>query len=108
MKSHSSVNSDGFVNKALDAMPKFVWAFLGVMVGLVILLMFSGLDGAFTRVVNAYATRIERSVDQLEGLASKFSALEAKVISADSRITVVEKRLDEIERENRKYHRSEK
>jgi uncharacterized protein (DUF608 family) len=99
MSSHNSVNSDGFVNKALDSMPRFAWAFMGIMFAIVIFLMFSGLDGAFTRVVNAYATRIERSVEQLE-------AFSARVTTLETRVTSVEKRIEIIEAENRQYHRS--
>jgi type II secretory pathway component PulJ len=98
MSSHNSVNSDSVVNKALESMPRFAWAFMGIMFSIVIFLMFSGLDGAFTRVVNAYATRIERSVEQLEAFSTRVTTLEA-------RITAAEKRIDPIETENRQYHR---
>jgi hypothetical protein len=96
--SYQSTNSDSVINKALDSMPRFAWAFMGIMFAIVIFLMFSGLDGAFTRVVNAYATRIERSVEQLEAFSTRVTTLEA-------RVTAVEKRIDTIETENRQYHK---
>jgi hypothetical protein len=71
---------------------------MGVMFAIVIFLMFSGLDGAFTRVVNAYATRIERSVENLEAFAARVSTVENKVND-------LTRRVDAIEAENKIYHK---
>lgn len=100
-----STNTDGIVNKALDAMPKSVWAVMGVMFAALIFLMFSGLDGAFTRVVNAYATRIEKSVEQLESVTSRIDNLEAGHNRLSLDLRNLEKRVDTIEAENKQYHK---
>ena len=102
---YKSTNSDAVINRALEAMPKFAWAVMGILFAALIFLMFSGLDGAFTRVVNAYATRIEKSVEQLENITSRIDNLEAGHNRLSLDLRNLEKRVDTIEAENKQYHK---
>lgn len=102
---YKSTNSDAVVNRALEAMPKFAWAVMGILFAALIFLMFSGLDGAFTRVVNAYAARIEKSVERLEDVSAVIEMLEKGQNRLSYDVKALEKRVDAIEDENKQFHK---
>ena len=96
--SYKSENNDSFVNKALDAMPKWALATIGCLMALTLFLTFSGFDNAFQRMATAYAVRIERSVESLEDVTKRLDNIETNVQNLEARVTA-------IEIENAKFHK---
>lgn len=101
-------NSDGFINRALDSVPNWALAIIGILFAITIFLAFSGLNAPITRVANAYATRIERAVENLESLSKSVNAINAKIDANHkevmTEISGLKSRVTAIEKENKEYH----
>lgn len=74
----------GFAGKMIDSMPSFVTgligSFLGIALSIAIVLKVGGMDVAFSRVVNAYATALEtRMAQQTQATAESMAATFAKL-----------------------------
>lgn len=87
---YKSENSDGLINKSIDAMPRWAMACIGILFSLTIFLTFSGFDNAFQRMATAYAVRIERSVESLEDVTKRLDNIETNVEKLEARVTAIE------------------
>lgn len=94
--------SDSFADKALNALPKPVLIVFGVLIGLTIFLTMTGFNSALTRYANAYAARIERSVESLETVTSRIAANEKRIESLDTKVLHLDNRLTRLEAEHKK------
>jgi hypothetical protein len=93
-----STSSSSFADAALQAIPRPVLGVFGILFGLIIFLIFGGFNSSLNRVVNAYASRIERSVESLERVVIRLDSQDAKILELDKRLLVVEQ-------ENKRYHK---
>jgi hypothetical protein len=93
------VDQAGFINGALNAVPRWAAASIGTMIGaaiaVVFVLVIGGMQGPVTRIANAYAARIE-------GAASK---VDASALILERNIGVLSdivKRLNTVEMDSRR------
>lgn len=106
----------GFTTKMLESMPSFVTgligSFLGIAISIVIVLKLGGMDVAFSRVVNAYATALETRLVQTQvtadNMAAAFERLDVKLKEQDEAIVTLQstsesngKRLETVEKSAR-------
>jgi tetrahydromethanopterin S-methyltransferase subunit G len=93
----SNKSTDGFVAKSLDTLPRSVTVIFGILFALTIFLVATGFNGAFVRVINSYAARLERSVESLEAIAGRIAATEAGLTAVSTRVDTLDKRLAAVE-----------
>lgn len=95
---NESTPSSSFADAALQAIPRPVLGVFGILFGLIIFLIFGGFNSSLNRVVNAYASRIERSVESLERVVIRLDTQDARITELDKRLTIVEQ-------ENKRFHK---
>lgn len=82
----SPETTNGFLNRALDATPKWAMGIIGTMVGsaiaLVAILYLGGLSAPASRIANAYAVAIEKSVDGAAPAAQPSAVSSATTLAA--------------------------
>jgi hypothetical protein len=101
-----STPSSSFADKALSSIPRPVMGLFGVLFGLVLFLIFGGFQSSLNRIVNAYASRIERSVDSLELVVSKINTTTLRVDAVEKRVDSIDVRLRAVEIENDRIHQN--
>lgn len=92
---------DGFVNKAISAIPGWALGTLGIVIGVVMTMQVAGYNNAAIRVIEATAKRYEVSATSLETSAKSLEAITARLNSIESRVTALEIRADKTDL---KYH----
>jgi hypothetical protein len=100
----SQASTDSFVDKSLNSLPRSVLAVFGVLFALTIFLVATGFNGALTRVVNAYALRIERAVTSLEDTTTRMTVSETIIAATVKRVDALDIRLRAVEVENDRIH----
>lgn len=91
----------GFMEKALDSMPRFVMglvgSFLGIAISGVIILKMGGLDGVVLRMANAYAAGFEVQMNQIARDTGKLGAIVTKLDEMAAAIDAVNTRVGAVE-----------
>jgi hypothetical protein len=82
--------SDNFTAKALNSLPRSVLVVFGVLFALLIFLVGSGFNTTLSRIANAYAARIEKSIESLEVVVSRIAVNERRVDDLDKRVSKLE------------------
>jgi cell shape-determining protein MreC len=106
--SASLIPTDSIIGKAIDQTPNWVLGLAGGMITMsvciIIVLQFSGLSDPLQRVINAQASRIERSAENIEAEMADLSALvqQVKAGAAENKVQQAqlddhEERLDQVE-----------
>lgn len=104
----SGVDQAGFVNHALNAVPRWAAASIGTMIGAAIaavfILVLGGMQGPVTRIANAYAAKIEASAtsvgaatDRLVTVTHKIEGLETATRAYLIQLSDAVRRLERIE-----------
>lgn len=84
-----------FLDKVLDATPKWAMGMLGTLIGFslcfITVINLADLKVPFNKYVDAQVTRITRAVDSLELVTANLSDIAKRVQSLEDRVSVLEK-----------------
>lgn len=95
-----------FVSKATNAIPKWAWGVLGTFIGIMMTLQVTGYNGSLNRVIEAYVKRIEKSADTLDASAGKMADVLARLDRADNRLNALDSRVTTIEKHQAEIDRT--
>jgi hypothetical protein len=91
-----------FLNKVLDATPKWAMGMLGTVFGFTVcfiaIVNLADLKPISLRLANAYADRIERATGTLEDVVSRLVAQQSSIEKLDARMTESEMEMREIKK----------
>ena len=99
----SETAQDGFVTKALNAIPGWALGTLGVVIGVVMTMQVAGYNNAAIRIIEATAKKYEQSAVSIENSAQRLELIVSRVSSLETSVTALELNAARVDQ---KYHNS--
>ena len=100
------VTKKSFLDRVLDATPKWAMGIMGTVVGasicFIAVMNLADLKAPFNKYVEAEVARITKAVDTLEVVTSKLVMISAQVSSLEARVSELEKHTAAVDA---KYHK---